>query len=103
ISNDQDPKDGVLDDWEFVGRYRIVKPSSVIEANNEARNGHEFLFYPDNPRFTRPFRYLRYKAIKQFSGGLSGCVSELTLFGTEADGSIIEDEKVLTGVIPGRE
>lgn len=103
ISNDQDPTDGVLDDWELVGRYRVVKPSSVIEANNEARGGHEFILYPDNPRFTRPFRYLRYKAIKQFNNGNSGCASEITLFGTEADGSIVEDEKVLTSVIPGWE
>lgn len=103
ISNDQDPTDGVLDDWEYVGRYRIVKPSSVIEANNEARAGHEFMLYPENPRFTRPFRYLRFKGIKQFSNGNSGCMSEITLFGTEADGSIIEDENVLTGPIPGWE
>lgn len=103
VSNDQDASDGILDDWEYVGRYRIVKPASVIEANNEARAGHEFMFYPDNPRFTKNFRYLRFKAIKQFGNGNSGCMSEITLFGTEADGSIIEDDKVLTGPIPGWE
>lgn len=103
VSNDQTPEDGVLEDWEYVGRYRIVKPSSVIEANNEARAGHEFMLYPDNPRFTKPFRYLRFKAIKQFGGGNSGCMSELTLYGTEANGTIIEDPTVLTGPIPGWE
>ena len=102
-SNDPDPSDGILDDWELIGRYRIVQPSSVIEANNEARAGHEFMFYPENPRFTKPFRYLRFKGIKQFGGGNSGCLSEITLFGTEADGTIIEDESVLTGPIPGWE
>jgi hypothetical protein len=61
------------------------------------------MFYPDNPRFTKNFRYLRFKAIKQFGNGNSGCMSEITLFGTEADGSIIEDDKVLTGPIPGWE
>jgi hypothetical protein len=61
------------------------------------------MLYPDNPRFTKPFRYLRYKAIKQFGNGNSGCASEITLFGTEADGSIIEDPTVLTGAIPGWE
>ena len=103
VSNDPDPSDGVLEDWELVGRYRIIQPSSVIEANNEARAGHEFMFYPESPRFTKPFRYLRFKGIKQFGGGNSGCLSEITLYGTEADGSIIEDPTVLTGPIPGWE
>lgn len=103
VSNDPDPSDGVLDDWELLGSYRIVQPSSVIEANNEARAGHEFMIYPEEPQFTRPFRYLRFKGIKQFGGGNSGCMSEITLFGTESDGSIIEDETVLTGPIPGWE
>ena len=103
ISDDKDPTDGIFDGWEYVGRYRIVQPSNVIEARNEARDGHEYLFYPENPRFTKPFRYLRYKAIKAFNGGNSGCTSEITVFGTEADGSIIEDPETLTGVVEGWE
>ena len=59
------------------------------------------MFYPENPRFTKPFRYLRYKGLKAFNGGNSGCTSEITIFGTEADGTIIEDPDVLTGPIPG--
>lgn len=103
ISDDKDASDGVFDGWEYVGRYRIVQPSNVIEARNEARDGHEYLFYPENPRFTKPFRYLRYKGIKQFGGGNSGCTSEITVFGTEADGSIIDDPQTLTGVLEGWE
>jgi len=107
ISDDPNPKDGVLTDWEYVGRYRIVRPDGTsLEALNAARNGHEFMLYPDNPRFTRPFRYLRFKAIDQAGNPISGnsaCSSELTLFGTEADGSIINDPATLTGVIPGWE
>lgn len=103
ISDDKDPSDGVLDGWELVGRYKIVEPSSVIEANNQARAGHEFMFYPENPDFTKPFRYLRYKGLKAFGGGNSGCTSEITIYGTEADGTIIEDPDVLTGPIPGWE
>lgn len=103
ISDDKDPSDGVFDGWEYVGRYKLVKPSSVIEQKNQARNGHEYMFYPENPRFTKPFRYLRYKGIKQYGNGNSGCTSEITVYGTEADGSIIEDTKTLTGVIPGWE
>lgn len=103
ISDDKDASDGVFDGWEYVGRYRIVQPSNVIEARNEARDGHEYMFYPENPRFTKPFRYLRYKGIKAFNGGNSGCTSEITVFGTEADGSIIEDPETLTGVVEGWE
>lgn len=103
ISDDKDPSDGIFDGWEYVGTYKIVKPSSVIEANNQAREGHEYMFYPESPRFTKPFRYLRYKALNAFGGGNSGCASELTLFGTEADGTVIEDSDVLIGTKPGWE
>ena len=103
ISDDKDPSDGVFDGWELVGRYRISQPSNVIEARNEARNGHEYMFYPENPRFTKPFRYLRYKGIKQYGNGNSGCTSEITVFGTEADGTIIDDPATLTGVKEGWE
>ena len=30
--------DGVLDDWEYVGRYRIVKPSSVIRGKQRSES-----------------------------------------------------------------
>ena len=103
ISNDKNASDGVFDDWEYVGTYKIIQPSSVIEARNQARGGHEFMFYPENPRFTKPFRYLRYKGLKAFGGGNSGCTSEITLFGTEADGTMVEDPTVLVGPIPGWE
>ena len=107
ISNDPNPADGVLDDWEFVGRYRIVRPDGTnLDALNAARNGHEFMLYPNNPHFTRPFRYLRFKAIDQAGNpisGNSGCSSEITLWGTEANGSVIDDPTTLTGVIPGWE
>jgi hypothetical protein len=103
ISNDQDPTDGILDDWEFVGRYTIVQPTDPLQARFEARNGHEFVLFPDDPQFTRPFRYLRFKAIQSFSGGNYGAASEITLWGTEADGSIIDDPETLTGYIPGWE
>lgn len=103
ISDDKDPTDGVFDGWEFVGRYQVVQPSNVIEARNEARNGHEFMFYPENPRFTKPFRYIRYKGIRAFGGGNSGCTSEITVFGVDADGNIDNDPETLTGVIEGWE
>ena len=92
ISDDQDPTDGISG-WELVGTYTIIKPSDAVEAENTARAGHEFLLYPDNPKFTKPFRYLRYKAKKYFRGTAStgGCASEITIYGTEADGSISKE------------
>ena len=96
ISDDKDPSDGVFDGWEYVGTYQIVQPSNVIEARNEARDGHEYLFYPDEPR-------LRYKALKSFGGVNSGCTSEITIFGTDANGNLDNDPETLTGVIEGWE
>jgi len=86
-----------------VGTYEVIKPSSVIEQRTQSRNGHEFMLYPKNPHFTKSFRYLRYKALKQYGNGNSGCTSEITLFGTEADGSIVEDQSVLIQAKPGWE
>lgn len=83
ISNDPTPEDGILDDWEYVGTYTINKPVSDSEANLEFRDGSEFWMYPENPKFTRPFRYLRYKATKDWNNGSIGCMSEITLYGQE--------------------
>ncbi len=92
ISDDADPSDGIFDGWELVGTYTIIKPSDAVEAENMARIGHEFLLYQEDPRFTKPFRYLRYKAIKYFnSTAKAGCASEITLYGTEKDGSISQE------------
>lgn len=89
ISDDSNPADGIFDGWEYVGRYTIVKPSDPVEAKNEAISGHHFILYPDNPHFTKPFRYLRFKGINTFDAGTtSGCSSEISLYGIEEDGSI---------------
>ncbi len=83
ISNDDDPSDGITG-WEYVGRYTVVKPSDATVANLEARAGHEFILYPDDPQFTKPFRYLRYKMCVPFVSSMTSvCTSEITLYGTE--------------------
>ena len=63
ISNDSNPVDGILEDWEVVGRYQIVKAATDAEAMQEAIDGHEFWIYPAEVAFTRDFRYLRFKCI----------------------------------------
>lgn len=82
ISDDANPEDGIAG-WEMLGTYTIVKPSDPIVAKNELLNGHHFILYPDNPRFTKPFRYLRYKALKSASSANSGCTSEIALYGID--------------------
>ena len=84
ISNDQDPTDGITG-WEYVGHYAVVKPSDDSEANLVVKEGGPtWLLYPDDPRFTPPFRYIRYKVVKIY-GGNSVCTSELTLWGQVGD------------------
>lgn len=89
VSDDADPSDGVLDGWERVGFYKIIKPSDPLEARVEAWMGHTFALYPESPRFTKPFRYLRLKCMEPFvAGHVAGSMSELTLLGVEEDGSL---------------
>ena len=86
ISNDQNPADGI-DNWELLGKYKIIKPSDPLMARNEVIEGHHFDIYPEEPKFTKPFRYLRYKAIEHGGDNNIGCMSEITLYGEEAAAS----------------
>lgn len=84
VSNDQDPTDGI-DGWEYIGTYKITKPSDPILAKNEATEGHHFDIFPDKPEYTKPFRYIRYKATKCFTNANTGCMSEITIYGIETN------------------
>ncbi|WP_455961601.1 DUF4959 domain-containing protein [Bacteroides bouchesdurhonensis] len=84
ISDDKDPTDGITD-WEFVGTYKIIKPADSYEADQEAIAGHEFILYPKETKYTKPFRYLRFKAIKGFSERMVSVGSEITLYGLEGE------------------
>jgi hypothetical protein len=83
ISDDQNAKDGILEDWELVGTYAIVKAATDAEAMQEAIDGHEFWIYPADVNFTRQFQYLRFKCLDDFGSGTIGCLSELTLYGED--------------------
>ena len=63
ISNDPNPADGILEDWEVVGRYSIEKAPTDAEAMQEAIDGHEFWIYPAEVDFTREFQYLRFGCV----------------------------------------
>lgn len=95
ISDDPDPSDGV-DGWELCSTYTVVKPSDPVQATTELKEGSEWIVYPDEPKFSKPFRYLRVKFIRGWDNNQgSCCTSEISLYGTEADGSVPEiDEEV---------
>ena len=57
ISDDANAADGILEDWELVGTYAIVKAATDAEAMQEAIDGHEFWIYPHDVDFTRQFQY----------------------------------------------
>ena len=78
ISDDSNAKDGILEDWELVGTYAIVKAATDAEAMQEAIDGHEFWIYPADVNFTRQFQYLRFKCLDDFGSGTIGCLSGLT-------------------------
>ena len=84
ISDDNNPADGV-DDWELVGTYKIIKPADQYEADLAAEAGHEFILYPDETKYTKPFRYLRFKAIKGFTERMVSVGSEITLYGLDVN------------------
>lgn len=70
--------------WERVRRATILKPANQTTAYEEAREGHEFLIYEDDPRFTPEFRYLEFRGIETFGmGDQYATLSEITLFGIE--------------------
>lgn len=84
ISNDSNPDDGILEGWEFLGRYTMEKPGTDAEANDEFLNGSEFWIYPAEANFSPEFQYLRFKCVTDFTGkGTIGCLAELTLYGED--------------------
>lgn len=83
ISDDQTPEDGILEGWEFLGRYTLEKPALQAEADQEFLNGSEFWIYPAEAAFSPQFRYLRFKCIDDFTNGYIGCLAELTLYGED--------------------
>ena len=84
ISDDKTPEDGIFEGWELTGLYSIEKPATDAEAAQAAIDGHEFWIYPAEAAFTKTFRYLRFKCIKDFTGkGTIGCLAEMTLYGQD--------------------
>ncbi|MDO5969538.1 DUF4959 domain-containing protein [Flavivirga aquimarina] len=68
--------------WERIRKAIIVKPFDEIEAKQEALDGHHFIVYEEDPRFTKPFRYLEYRGLQRFDEADGTCyASELSIYG----------------------
>lgn len=73
--------------WEFVFEHKITIPVGLTEMEYKQAGiaGDEAYFFPDDPKFTKPTRWLRYEALKGFGGNYTAvngnCLSEVTLYG----------------------
>ena len=92
-SNDQTPEDGLLDDWTLIGKYSFKVPANEIDKQIEIEEGTEFQIDPDNPQFSRTFRYWRFRGLSDWpvttNAGdryrASGRLSDIILLGKEVD------------------
>lgn len=82
-----------LKGWFKIGTYTIYTPSSTELQEAEAKAGHAFaIFDSEDPTFSKPLRYLRFKGIEGFGfnaddeevdpgSPYQGTMSEIALFG----------------------
>lgn len=82
-----------LTGWFKIGTYTIHTPSSTNLQAAEAEAGHSFaIFDSDDPTFSKPLRYLRFKGVTGFGfdadkekdapgSPYQGTMSEIALFG----------------------
>lgn len=83
--------DDDIEDWVFVSENKIEVPEglSELEFVKKGRNGDMAYMYPDEPQYTKPTRWFRYRAMKSFNGNYTldnaNCLSELTLYGRKAE------------------
>jgi len=77
-------------EWVYVSENKIEVPEglSELEFVKRGRQGDMAYMYPDEPRYTKPTRWFRYRAMKSFNGNYTldnaNCLSELTLYGRKA-------------------
>ena len=73
--------------WDSVMQHQIEVPLSLTELEfvKKGEAGDMAYMYPDNPQYTKPTRWIRYEAVKGFSGNYTlddaNCLSEVTLYG----------------------
>ncbi len=73
--------------WVYVSQNKIKVPVGLSDRQFvlEGRKGDLAYMYPDDPKYTKPTRWFRYRAMKSFNGNYTStnanCLSEITLYG----------------------
>lgn len=82
--------DDDTNEWVYVSQNKIEVPVglSELEIVKKGKEGDMAYMYPDEPQYTKPTRWFRYRAMKGFGGNYTldnaNCLSEITLFGKKA-------------------
>ena len=77
----------------MIGKYSFKVPANEIDKQIEIEEGTEFQIDPDNPQFSRTFRYWRFRGLSDWpvttNAGdrywASGRLSDIILLGKEVD------------------
>jgi hypothetical protein len=78
-------------EWEYVSENKIEVPVGLsdLEFVKKGKEGDMAYMYPDEPNYTKPTRWFRYRALKGFGGNYTldnaNCLSEITLYGRKAE------------------
>jgi len=73
--------------WELVTNHQIPEPLGLPELDivKLGQAGDMAYMYPDDPKYTKPTRKIRYEALKGFTSNYTledaNCLSEITLYG----------------------
>lgn len=76
--------------WEYVSQNKIEVPVglSELEFVKKGKKGDMAYMFPDEPQYTKPTRWFRYRAMKGFGGNYTldnaNCLSEITLYGKKS-------------------
>ncbi len=76
--------------WSIISEHQIPVPVGLSELEFVKRGeaGDMAYMYPDDPKYTKPTRWFRYRAMKGFTANYTredaNCLSELTLYGRKA-------------------
>ncbi|MCK3684063.1 DUF4959 domain-containing protein [Maribellus sp. YY47] len=82
--------DEATQEWEYVSQNKIAQPVglSELEIVKKGKEGDMAYMFPDDPQYTKPTRWFRYRAMKGFGGNYTldnaNCLSEITLYGRKA-------------------
>jgi len=77
-------------EWEYISENKIKTPVglSELEIVKKGKAGDMAYMFPDEPQYTKPTRWFRYKAVKGFGGNYTldnaNCLSEITLYGKKS-------------------